>query len=104
MKIIFQDDEKIIREDFISEEEEAALLTNMVDIAEWMLNAIHNKARKRIDDIVAKSGKGSKYTEVNEKSKIISDLKKEKHPLMESAKEKTDKIERKLELPILEDK
>jgi hypothetical protein len=103
MQIIITKESKI-DEITLSEEEVSALETDMFNIAEWITNAIHNKARKRIDDIVTKSGRGSKFTDNNEKLKIISDLKKEKHPLMESAKEKTDKIERKLELPILEDK
>ena len=105
MKIIYQEDDgTIIKEMVFSDEEKTAMLTDVIDITEWVTNAVKEKARRQMDRIVEKSGKGSKYTEVNEKLKIISDLKKEKHPLMESAKEKTDKIERKLELPILEDK
>lgn len=36
----------------LSDEEEKALLTDMVSIQEWLNNAIHNKARQCIDTIV----------------------------------------------------
>lgn len=36
----------------LSEEEEKALLTDMISIQEWIDNAIHNKARQCIDNIV----------------------------------------------------
>lgn len=36
----------------LSEEEEKALLVDMISIQEWVDNAIHNKARRCIDKIV----------------------------------------------------
>ena len=89
MKIIFQEaDGTIIREEVISEEESTAMLTNMVDITEWITNAAREKARRRIDDIVTRSGRGSKHTEAATKMLIIADLKAENNPLMKSAKGK----------------
>jgi len=36
----------------LTPEEEKALLTDMISIQDWLDNAIHNKARQRIDKIV----------------------------------------------------
>jgi len=89
MKIIFQEDDgTVIREEILSDEDQSAMLVNMIDITEWITNAFREKARRRVDDIVTKSGKGSKHTPDKDKKKIIADLKKEKNPLMKSAKDK----------------
>ena len=95
MKIIFQEaDGTIIREEVISEEESTAMLINMVDITEWITNAAREKARRRIDDIVTRSGRGSKHTDQATKLSIIADLKTEKSPLMQSAKAKESEMMR----------
>ena len=89
MKIIFQEDDgTIIKEEIISEEESTAMLTDMADITEWVTNAAREKARRRIDNIVTKSGRGSKHTDPATKLSIIADLKAENNPLMKSAKDK----------------
>ena len=89
MKIIFQEDDgTIIREEVLSGEESTAMLTDMADITEWVTNAAKEKARRRIDGIVTKSGRGSKHTDPATKLSIIADLKAENNPLMKSAKDK----------------
>jgi hypothetical protein len=94
MKIIFQEDDgTIIREEIISEEESTAMLTDMVDITEWVTNAVREKGRRRIDDIVAKSGLGSKHTDQAAKISIIAALKASKHPLLKTGKEKNAEAE-----------
>jgi len=94
MKIIFkEDDGTVIREEILSEVETVAMLTNMTDITEWATNAIREKGRRRIDDIVTRSGKGSKHTGLAEKIAIIADMKASKHLLLKSAKEKNNEME-----------
>ncbi len=89
MKIIFQEDDgTVIRTETITDEEHTAMLTDMIDITEWISNAFREKARRRIDDIVTRSGQGSKHTENAIKLSIIADLKKSKHPLLKTAKVK----------------
>jgi alpha-galactosidase/6-phospho-beta-glucosidase family protein len=88
MKIIFQDnDGRILREEVIDLEDETALLTNMIDITEWTMGAVREKARKRIDDIVTRSGRGSKYTDPVSKKAIIADLIACKSELIQKAKD-----------------
>lgn len=94
MKIIFQEDDgTIIKEEIIGDEEKTAMLTDMIDIAEWVTNAFREKGRKRIDDIVTKSGRGSKYTDTQSKKQIIADLKAEGSDLIKSGKEKNAEAE-----------
>jgi hypothetical protein len=73
-------------------EEEKALLTVMISIQEWVENAIKNRARQAIDKIVEYSGKGSKFTPVEDKIGIIASLIAEKNPLLESASERQEKM------------
>jgi len=95
MKIIFQENNgKVIREEILTDEESAAMLTDMADITEWITNAAKEKARRRIDDIVTRSGRGSKHTDQATKLSIIADLKTEKSPLMQSAKAKESEMMR----------
>jgi len=75
----------------LTPEEEKALLTDMISIQEWIDNVIHNKARQCIDSIVEKSGRGSKFTSVADKIKIIQDLNTENSPLLKSIVEKGNK-------------
>jgi len=57
----------------ISAEEEKALLTDMVSIQTWIENAIHNKARQCIDNVVKEySDKQPEKISVVEKSSIVS--------------------------------
>ena len=56
----------------LSEEEEKALLTDMISIQEWLDNAIHNKARQCIDVIVEQvSDKQPKKISEQEKLQIV---------------------------------
>lgn len=57
-------------------------------IVAWILNTIGQKARQKVDEIVEKSGKGSRHTEITKKLQIIQDLAKEKSPLLKTASEK----------------
>jgi len=95
MKIIFQEDNgTIIREETLADEESAAMLTDMADITEWVTNAAKEKARRRIDDIVTRSGRGSKHTDAASKLSIIADLKAAGSSLMKSAKDKEAEIKK----------
>jgi len=101
---------QIIDEDLLTDEEVDALLTD-VELAEhknpitdkitkgiigWIANMTHNKARKCIDDIVTKSGKGSKFTPVPDKIKIIQDLKSKGSKLLKTAKQRQIEFEAKM--------
>ena len=89
MRILFQnDDESEIRTEVIDDVDIAAMETDMVDVPEWIANFIQEKIRRRTDKIVEKSGLGSKHTDVVEKKQIVMELKKQKHPLLKSAKDK----------------
>lgn len=89
MKIIFQEnDGTVIREEVFSDEEKTAVLTDMIDITEWITNAAREKVRRVTDRIVEKSGRGSKFTDSTTKKQIIADLKAEGHDLVKSAEEK----------------
>jgi len=77
----------------LTEEEEKALLTDMADINEWILNAISNKIRQVIDQIVEQSGEGSKFTSPEKKTQIIRKLIDEQSPLLKSAVEKQQESE-----------
>lgn len=92
MKITYQNnDGNILGETVLSDAEVTALETDMQDIAAWIDHAIRNKARKRINDIVTRSGRGSKYTDADLKLQIIDELKQESDPLVETAKQKEEK-------------
>jgi hypothetical protein len=94
MKIIFQDDDgTTIREAVLSPEDVTAMETDMVDVCEWIENAVREKARRRIDHIVTMSGRGSKHTDTDLKMEVITALKSEKHPLIESAKARVVRLE-----------
>lgn len=94
MKIIFQDDDgTTVREAVLSPEDVTAMETDMVDVCEWIENAVREKARRRIDHIVTMSGRGSKHTDADLKMGVITALKNEKHPLIESAKARGVRLE-----------
>lgn len=60
----------------LSDEEEKALLTDMISIQAWIDNAIHNKARQCIDKVVLEvSDKNPVKTKEKEKLKIVRDAK-----------------------------
>jgi len=101
MKIIFKnDDDSLIREIILNEAEEVAFATGCGtppglpnDVAGWITHALQNKARKRIDDIVTLSGRGSKFTDVATKEQIILDLKAKKSDLLKTTMEKRAELE-----------
>ena len=71
----------------VSETEEKALLVVMVDIQEWIDNAIHNRARQAIDMIINdRTDKQAKKIPLTERDKIIKGL------VLETAKERTEKL------------
>lgn len=80
----------------LTEEEEKCLLTDMADIQTWIENAIKNKARQCIDRIVEQSGEGSKFTPSEKKLEIIRRLINENSPLLKSALERQQELERNL--------
>lgn len=58
----------------ISDEEEKALSTDMISIQDWIDNAIRNKARQCIDNIVEDTtDKKAKNLSVEEKLTIVRD-------------------------------
>lgn len=56
IKIIFKNNEtnEILREEILDDVEVKASLTNILDISEWIINAVKNKARIVIDSICDK--------------------------------------------------
>jgi len=88
MKIVFEaDDGKVLRVETLDAADEAALATRMVDITEWVANFVKEKARRRTDDIVERSGRGSRFTDEAGKKAIITDLIAAKSKLIEPVKE-----------------
>ena len=76
----------------LTEEEEKALLTDMISIQEWLENAIKNKARQVIDRIVEEvSDKQAKKIPVEEKLSIIRNAK------LETALERQARLEKEIE-------
>jgi len=108
LKIIFISDGKTIAEHQLSDEQVKALNTELeladykcpicgkyfTGIAAWILNVIEQKARQKVDEIVEKSGRGSRFTDVKRKLEIIKELEKEKPELLKSAKERQEELER----------
>jgi len=104
LKITFTDTNtgKVIAEDELTDEQVKALNTELEladykcnvcgkvsrGIAGWVLNAIGQKARIKVDEIVEKSGRGSRYTDMPTKLQIIKDLANENSPLLKGAKQK----------------
>ena len=59
----------------ISDEEEKALLTCMVDIKEWIQNAISNRARQAVDAIIKEhTDRQPKKMSVADKHALIASL------------------------------
>ena len=58
----------------ILDEEEKALLTDMISIQDWLDNAVHNKARQCIDIIIEEvTDKKAEKVPVDEKLLIVKD-------------------------------
>lgn len=58
----------------LSDEEEKALLTDMISIQAWLNNAIHNRARIQIDRIVEQvSDKQPGKISIQEKLRIVAE-------------------------------
>ena len=112
LKITFIDTNtgKVIAEDELTDAEVKALDTELelanykcpicgkvnTGIAGWICNAIKQKARQKIDEIVEKSGRGSKHTELSKKLQIIRELAEEGHELLKGAKQKQIELEERL--------
>ena len=108
LKITFTENGKVIAEDELTDEQVKALNTELEladykcpvcgkvsrGIAGWVLNAIGQKARQKVDEIVEKSGRGSRYTDIKRKLEIIRELESEKSELLKSAKERQEELER----------
>lgn len=62
----------------INDAEAKALATDLFSIQEWLENAVHNKARRLIDDIIGKAtDRQPKKIPVKEKRQMIMDMKLE---------------------------
>jgi len=68
----------------------------LTGIIGWHANSLHNKARQKVDEIVEKSGRGSRYTDLSKKFQIIRELAKERHELLKGAKQRQVEIEAKI--------
>lgn len=66
-------DGSVIERDFTSAQEKA-FFVEMTNPAEWIFNAIYQKARKVIDREVVKAGVASPYTEQSQKEQAFLDL------------------------------
>jgi len=56
----------------LSEAEEKAMLCNMLDIRVWINNAVHNKARQCMDNVILEhSNKQPKKISADERTKIV---------------------------------
>ena len=59
----------------ISDEEEKALLIYMVDVQAWIDNAIHNRARQAIDQIISENtNKQPKKLSTEERVLLVNEL------------------------------
>jgi len=60
----------------LTEEEEKALLTDMLTIQDWLNNAIHNKTRQCVDNVCqqALSEQEHKILTIEEKQQIVTQL------------------------------
>ncbi len=108
MKIIFEENGQVIAEDELTDEQvkalntelEAADVINPVNgkkiegIAGWILNVLHQKARVKVDEIVEKSGKGSRHTDIQRKLEIIREVEQEKPELLKGAKARMAELRR----------
>ena len=73
----------------IPDEEEKALLTIMIDIEEWTNNAIHNRARIAINQIIQEhTDKQPNKLSLKDKQKIITELS------LETAIQRTERLEK----------
>ena len=109
LKITFTDTntKKAIAEHELTDEQVKALNTELeladykcpvcgkvtTGIAGWILNAIGQKARMKVDEIVEKSGKGSRFTDTPTKLQIIKELAEEGHELLKGAKQRQKELE-----------
>jgi len=109
LKITFTDTNtgKIIAEHELTDEQVKALNVELeladykcpicgkyfTGIVAWILNAIGQKARQKVDEIVEKSGRGSRFTDIKRKLEIIRELEAEGSELLKSAKEREKELE-----------
>ena len=71
----------------LTPEEYKAFSVIAYDPEEWIQNRAYDRARKAIDDLVTKSGKGSQYTDKAKKYQIIREMK------VKTAKERQKEFE-----------
>jgi hypothetical protein len=93
LKISFTnvDTEEVLREETLSEEEVKAAASDVLDIPEYVVNAIKNKARQMVDVHVEKSGLASRFKPMSEKLEIIKNMQ------IESAADRQKRLEAKEE-------
>lgn len=87
IKITVDSDEMI--EGFHVEPNDQALLeTDMINIQDWVYNALSNKLRQVKDTIIYQDGHLAPRASIDEREQRIDEMIKEKHTLMKSAKQK----------------
>lgn len=78
----------------ISDEEEKALLTDMISIQDWLNNTIHQKARMCMEDVVCNySDKNPKKISSVERDQIIRDAQVET-AMEKNVREEAERIAR----------
>jgi len=75
----------------LTDEEEKVLLTDMVNIAEWVENLLRNKVRQVMDRIIEEqTGYNPRKLDLNQKKQIVAGLK------LKTALERNKELEEKL--------
>ena len=109
IKVTFTDTTtgKVISEDELTDVEVRALNTELENadfknpvtgkvhtgIVGWMMNVIGQKSRQKVDEVVERSGKGSRFTPLARKLQIIKEVETEMPHLLKGAKEKMKEME-----------
>lgn len=92
VKITVDSDEMI--EGFHVEPRDQALLeTDMINIQDWVYNALSNKLRQVKDWVIYQDGFLATRASAEERDQRIDEMIKEGHPLLKSGKQKNEEAE-----------
>ena len=58
----------------LNDAEVKAMLSDVLDIQEWIQNAASNKARRCVDSILESAGTANRNTDINTKHSLILDM------------------------------
>lgn len=97
MKIIFTTD---VNEEIailqISDADQSVIETDMINIVDWVENALTNKLRQVRDSVIYQDGWLAPRASAEEREQRIDEMIKEKSPLLKSAKQKNLEYEERL--------